>query len=79
MCSIFDFDDSRRIRDGCTRCMIDCYRDASVMQHVGVAVADAVSHLRRGRVGAAVKTLFNREVLDSLKSVVEGKAWINRI
>jgi len=79
MCSIFDFDDSRRIRDGCTRCMIDCYRDASVMQHVGVAVADAVSHLRRGRVGAAVRTLFNREVLDSLKSVVEGKAWINRI
>jgi MoaA/NifB/PqqE/SkfB family radical SAM enzyme len=79
MCSIFDFDDSRRIRDGCTRCMIDCYRDASVMQHVGVAVADAASHLRKGRVGAAVKTLFNREVFHSLKSVLEGKAWIKHI
>jgi MoaA/NifB/PqqE/SkfB family radical SAM enzyme len=79
ICSIFDFDDSRRIRDGCTRCMIDCYRDASVMQHVGVAVADAAEYLRKGRAGAAVKALFNRQVLDSLKSVVEGKAWINRI
>jgi hypothetical protein len=59
--------------------MIDCYRDASVMQHVGVAVADAAMHLRKGHAGAAVKALFNREVLDSLKSVVEGKAWINRI
>jgi MoaA/NifB/PqqE/SkfB family radical SAM enzyme len=79
MCSIFDFTDSHRIRDGCTRCMIDCYRDASVMQHVGVAIADAARHLREGRVGAALKTLFNREVLDSLKSVAEGKAWIKRI
>jgi hypothetical protein len=79
MCSIFDFDDSRRIRDGCTRCMIDCYRDASVMQHVGVSLHDSVTHLRHGRWRAAAEVLFNRTVLDSLKSVCEGLGWINRL
>ncbi len=79
ICSIFDFDDSRRIRDGCTRCMIDCYRDASVMQHVGVAVGDAMAHLRQGRLGAAAKALFTRQVLDSLKSVLETRPWTRRI
>jgi MoaA/NifB/PqqE/SkfB family radical SAM enzyme len=47
--SVFDFDDSRRIRDGCTRCMIDCYRDASVMQHVAVSVSDSIAQAREGR------------------------------
>jgi len=79
MCSIFEFDDSRRIRDGCTRCMIDCYRDASVMQHVGVSLADAVAHLRHGRWRAAAKVLFNKNVLDSTKSVFEGLGWIKRL
>jgi len=79
MCSIFEFDDSRRIRDGCTRCMIDCYRDASVMQHVGVSLHDSVTHLRHGRWRAASKVLFNRTVLDSLKSVFEGLGWVNRL
>ncbi|HEY6669947.1 MAG TPA: radical SAM protein, partial [Methyloceanibacter sp.] len=41
MCHIKDFDGSQRVRDGCTKCMIDCYRDSSVMQHVGVSVHDA--------------------------------------
>jgi hypothetical protein len=27
----------RLVRDGCTRCMIDCYRDASTMQHIAVS------------------------------------------
>jgi MoaA/NifB/PqqE/SkfB family radical SAM enzyme len=79
MCSIFDFDDSRRIRDGCTRCMIDCYRDASVMQHVGVSLHDSVTHLRQGRWRAAAEALFNRTVLDSVKSVFEGLGWVNRL
>jgi hypothetical protein len=79
MCSIFEFDDSRRIRDGCTRCMIDCYRDASVMQHVAVAVADSLSQLRQGRWRAAAARLLNRNVFDSIKSVFESVKWINRI
>jgi|SRR3990172_9604073 len=79
ICSIFEFDDSRRIRDGCTRCMIDCYRDASVMQHVAVSVSDSVAQARQGMWRGAAKSLFNRNNLDSLKSVFEGMGWITRI
>lgn len=79
ICSIFDFEDSRRVRDGCTRCMIDCYRDASVMQHAAVSVSDSVAQARQGMWRDAAKGLFNRNNLASLKSVVEGLGWINRI
>ena len=27
MCSIYEFDETKLVRDGCTRCMINCYRD----------------------------------------------------
>jgi len=79
ICSIFDFDDSRRVRDGCTRCMIDCYRDASVMQHVAVSVSDSVAQARQGMWRSAARSLFNRNNLASVKSVFEGLGWINRI
>jgi MoaA/NifB/PqqE/SkfB family radical SAM enzyme len=29
LCSIYDFDDAKLVRDDCTHCMIDCYRDAA--------------------------------------------------
>src|SRR5262249_61364730 len=48
MCSIYEFDDSKLVRDNCTRCMIDCYRDSSAMQHVAVSVHDAYKALRQG-------------------------------
>ena len=79
MCSIFDFDDSYRVRDGCTKCMIDCYRDASVMQHVAVSVSDSIEQARKGEWRAAASQLFNRQNAGSLKSVFEGLQWIRRI
>jgi MoaA/NifB/PqqE/SkfB family radical SAM enzyme len=79
ICSIFDFDDSRRIRDGCTMCMIDCYRDASVMQHVAVSVSDSIAQARQGMWRDAARSLFNRNNLASVRSVFEGLGWINRI
>ncbi|MGH7369457.1 MAG: radical SAM protein [Candidatus Methylomirabilaceae bacterium] len=79
ICSIFDFDDSQRIRDGCTRCMIDCYRDASVMQHMAVSISDSIGQARQGLWRDAAKSVFNRGTLDSLRSVVEGLPWISRI
>ena len=48
MCHIKEFDGSQRVRDGCTKCMIDCYRDSSVMQHVGVSAHDAYQSFKRG-------------------------------
>lgn len=79
MCSVFDFDDSYRIRDGCTRCMIDCYRDSSVMQHVAVSVSDAVTQARSGQWLQAAQTVFSRSNFDSLRSVAESVRWISNI
>jgi MoaA/NifB/PqqE/SkfB family radical SAM enzyme len=79
ICSVFEFDDSRRIRDGCTRCTIDCYRDASVMQHMAVSLSDSIARARRGQWREAGRALFNRSTYDSLKSVIETRHWIRRI
>jgi MoaA/NifB/PqqE/SkfB family radical SAM enzyme len=79
LCSVFDFNDSYRIRDGCTRCMIDCYRDASVMQHVAIALSDSVAMLQQGRWRAAAQGLFKRSVFASIRSVLENRPWITRI
>ena len=49
MCNIYDFDESKLIRDGCTRCMIDCYRDPSVMQFVAISASDAYQNLKKGK------------------------------
>ncbi len=79
MCSIWDFDGSQKVRDGCTRCMIDCYRDPSVLQHFGMSIADATSALKRGRVVEAAKALLSAENVGSLRAVVEGLSWIGNI
>ena len=79
MCSIWDFDGSQRVRDGCTRCMIDCYRDPSVMQHFGMSISDAANALKRGRVIEAAKAILNEENVGSIRAVVEGLSWIGGI
>lgn len=79
MCHIYDFDASKLIRDGCTRCMIDCYRDPSVLQFAAVSVHDAWQHLRRGRLGAAAKSLLDRRNLTSLKAVWEDRKYIGGV
>jgi len=33
--------DTPLVRDGCTACMADCYRDSSVMLHAAVSLGDA--------------------------------------
>jgi MoaA/NifB/PqqE/SkfB family radical SAM enzyme len=78
MCSIYEFDGSQRIRDGCTRCMIDCYRDSSVMQHIGVSVHDAYQALRNGKPRAAIEVLTQRGNLGSLRAVLEQIPWLLR-
>lgn len=79
MCSIYEFDDSKLIRDGCTKCMIDCYRDPSVMQSIAVNLSDAWHHARRGRLLAAARDIFNRRNLTSLKAVWEERDWISNV
>ena len=76
MCNIYEFDQSKLIRDGCTRCMIDCYRDPSVLQFVAISASDAYHILKKGRVFAAAKNVFDRRNLTSLKAVWDDRKWI---
>ncbi len=79
MCSIYEFDASKLIRDGCTRCMIDCYRDPSVLQFVAISASDAWNNLKRGNLAAAAKNVFDARNLTSLKAVWEDRKWIGGV
>jgi len=79
MCNICEFDQSKLIRDGCTRCMIDCYRDPSVLQFVAISAGDAWNNLKRGKPGAAARNIFDSRNLTSLKAVWEDRKWIGGV
>jgi len=79
MCSIYDFDPTKLIRDGCTKCMIDCYRDPSVLQFIAVSASDAYHNLKKGRIGAAAKNIFDRRNLVSLRAIWEDRKWIGKV
>ena len=78
MCNIYEFDQSKLIRDGCTRCMIDCYRDSSVMQQIGVSVHDAYTALRAGKIREATAAMGRSGNLGSLRAVLEELPWLIR-
>src|SRR5215470_12746448 len=79
MCSIYEFDSSKLIRDGCTRCMIDCYRDPSVLQFVAISASDAFNNAKRGKLLAAARNILDRRNLTSLKAVWEDRKWIGGV
>ena len=79
MYNIYEFDSSKLIRDGCTRCMIDCYRDPSVLQFVAINASDAWNNLKRGKLLSAAKKIFDSRNLTSLKAVWEDRKWIGRV
>ncbi len=79
MCNIYEFDSSKLIRDGCTRCMIDCYRDPSVLQFVAISASDAWNNLKKGKVLSAAKNVFDPRNLTSLKAVWEDRKWIGGV
>ena len=79
MCNVYEWGESKLIRDGCTRCMIDCYRDPSVLQFVAINASDAWSHFRKGQWGAAARKIFDRRNLTSLRAVWENRQWIRGV
>jgi MoaA/NifB/PqqE/SkfB family radical SAM enzyme len=79
MCSIYEFDESKLIRDGCTRCMIDCYRDPSVLQFVAISASDAFQHAKRGRLLSAAKSILDSRNLTSIKAVWDDRKWIGGV
>ena len=64
------------IRDGCTACNIDCYRDPSVFQYVAVSLADALASWRRGEVIRGFKSLAHPNNVLSLAALLEGRHWV---
>jgi len=76
MCPVHEFDPSKLIRDGCTRCMIDCYRDPSVLHFIAVHASDVWNNLKRGRLGAAAKLACDPRSIASLRSIWENRKWI---
>jgi MoaA/NifB/PqqE/SkfB family radical SAM enzyme len=79
MCNIYDFDESKLIRDGCTKCMIDCYRDPSVLQFVAISASDAWNNVKKGKLGAAAGNVFDQRNLISLRAVWEDRNWIGKV
>ncbi len=79
MCSIYEFDESKVIRDGCTRCMINCYRDPSVLQFIALSASDAWNNLKRGKLLAAARNILDPRNLTSLKAVWEDRKWIGGV
>jgi MoaA/NifB/PqqE/SkfB family radical SAM enzyme len=79
MCKVWDWDDSKLIRDGCTRCMIDCYRDPSVLQFVAISASDAFNNLKKGKILSAAKNVFDPRNLTSLRAVWEDRKWIGGV
>ena len=79
MCSVWDFDKASMVRDGCTACIADCYRDSSVMLHFAVSLGDALDEAREGKLLAALKLIANRRNLESLRAVLENVSIRSRL
>lgn len=79
LCPVWDFDASRMVRDGCQACMTDCYRDASVMLHLPVAIGDAFARLREGRPRAAAAALTDRRNAASFGAVIGHGSRLSRL
>ena len=79
MGSVFDLDRLRNYHDRCTKCMMSCYRDASVLMHAGVAAVDAAAMAADGHALAAVQAFFNKSVALSLRSAWATKRQIRSL
>jgi len=76
MCKIYDFDSTKLIRDHCTKCMIDCYRDPSILQFIAVNMSDIYHGLKSFNMNSVLKKTFDKRNVTSIASVLEGQSWI---
>jgi MoaA/NifB/PqqE/SkfB family radical SAM enzyme len=79
MCSVWDFGNAPLIRDNCTACIADCYRDSSVMLHFAVSLGDALGDVRNGHVLSALRTLADRRNITSLGAIRENAEILARL
>jgi MoaA/NifB/PqqE/SkfB family radical SAM enzyme len=64
------------IRDNCSACTIDCYRDPSVYQYLAVSVADSLAALRQGKWVRGLATMLHPYNALSLAALLEGRHWV---
>jgi hypothetical protein len=79
LCTVWDFGKTPLVRDGCTECIADCYRDSSVMLHFAVSIGDSIDSLREGRVRDAFKCLADSRNLSSVAAIVENAHVLSRL
>ncbi len=79
MCSVWDFADTPFVRDGCTACIADCYRDSSVMLHFAVSLGDATELAREGKLLKALRVLFDGRNAASLGAVLQNARALSRL
>lgn len=71
ICKIHEFGPQRFIRDHCNRCMLDCYRDASVLQHIAVSLTDTYQLFKTQQFSESFKKLVIKNNFLCLKAVAE--------
>ena len=79
MCSVWDFAKTALIRDGCTACVADCYRDSSVMLHFAVSLGDAFDNFTAGQFLLGLKNLLDLRNLASLGAVIGNAPVLSRL
>lgn len=79
MCSIWDFTADKLVWDRCVACMSDCFRDASVLHHIGMAVHAAARSASHGHVITAARQLANRAAYESIRALAEQHGWIRGV
>lgn len=79
LCAVWDFAKTPLIRDGCTACIADCYRDSSVMLHFAVAIGDALDNLKQRRIRSALKILADRRNITSLAAIFENAPVLSQL
>jgi len=79
MSSVWEFGEASLVRDGCTACIADCYRDSSVMLHFAVSLSDAMDYLSEGKITAAFKAIMDRRNLESLGAVIGNAPVLSRL
>jgi MoaA/NifB/PqqE/SkfB family radical SAM enzyme len=79
LCSVWNFPATPLVRDGCTACMADCYRDSSVMLHFSVSLGDAMDDMHNGHIFRALKTLANGRNLTSIRAIGENAKVLSHL
>lgn len=76
MCRVSEFNGSQIVRDGCTSCMVDCFRDASVLQQCAISLADGIHAACCGRWDSMLRCWTDLRNAESIGAVIKDSHWL---